>query len=1263
MATDIRQSRYGFRPVKVTHDDVIDLINNEKLIPGLAYNITDPSTSDESVTIYAIDEKNLDSTGYWNKFIPDWDMIGPTTSMVVDYSQVGTFSGIQPTQNKGTYRSIRTIIPIAPFITIQIQGTISYQPVVGETVFLATNTGVVKSEGIVAYPIDMVTKKLIVAVTSNNSWKGGGKVVFQSGSEYNVSGGILFQDDLYVDKITNLGILKKYSSNATDEINMSIYQLDKRTNFFLTDMPHLPIAFQKVIVNDINGFGDGGKWGGLVLSQPFRHPSTIGTGANGIINRIVELSNGKFIIGGSFTSYNGTNAKGICRLNSNGSIDTSFVSPFNSLTGTVTVNTITVDEDNSKIYVGGSFTIGANNNPSNKNILRTNLNGVIDNTFTTNLNNDVNTIVLDNNKIVIGGKFTKYDTIDRNRIARLNNNGTLDTTFVPIGTGTNQGFNSDVNTIVLYDGSYICGGGFSSYGGVTRRGIAILSSVNATISINAPTIDNGAVNTILLSVDDTGNGKMYIGGSFTKILGNTQGSISVFRIENNQDMLSPINIIYEGFPQLNTRNGGFNSAVKILAFSDDDKNFIVVGGAFTKYNQGDFTYNRNRICRINIDGNLDRSYNTGTGASAAVNDLVVVKENNSTAIVGAFQSFNEVLVGRITIVSIVPLNHLNSYKAGDIVTDYLDGSGYYHYQKIPKMFTLNSTNDFDLLQQDTMMQITSLKVFNNSVLIYQNIITQDLDRTGLAQLITTGILSSGVTVTYVENITSVNPISKLSFSSNPSQFVVELTTTNYHESIKPSSSIYNWIRLPRKVGFGYIQKSHNVGYDIKHNVFTYCSDSDLGNIIKTTDSDEICIFEFPWGNKNWKNCQFENISLSISDPNFCFVVDVKAYSGSSIILDDDDTYEVDNYSCGLVRGIIGHASYVKLKADPFFDGFSTNDRGTSFLADFNIGDSIKLIIPPGKTYRYCELDSNKSSFKDYMILSETETDNMIIDFNREFKQSDIVYNMSYLGEINIIFEIYLNYDPLGLYLTDYYIKSFVNWNVEWDSLLQKWVDIDYRQTSTIFKLSKTFFIEEVRDFEPIKLPIRPFRETINTDVDELIRNDFILWFSPSPENPFIPWIKGGLNYNHTIGNMYESYILGLRYNAYSERLSTESYILPISEDFAEFKLMNVEYTGQYSNSFSVGIQDRFNCLKSSGFDDDLYLIFDKATTIDLFAPSQMEIEGYEADNYVSITIKVNNIPYVYGESINKFDRISVTSSSASNVVLKIKSFGSLTIDE
>ena len=71
-------------------------------------------------------------------------------------------------------------------------------------------------------------------------------------------------------------------------------------------------------------------------------------------------------------------------------------------------------------------------------------------------------------KVIIGGAFTTYGGVARNRVARLNADGSLDTTFDP-GTGANGTVHG---LVLLSSGQLVIGGTFTSYAGVARSYIA-----------------------------------------------------------------------------------------------------------------------------------------------------------------------------------------------------------------------------------------------------------------------------------------------------------------------------------------------------------------------------------------------------------------------------------------------------------------------------------------------------------------------------------------------------------------------------------------------------------------------------------------------------------------------------------------------------------------------------------------------------------------------------------------------------------------------
>jgi uncharacterized delta-60 repeat protein/prepilin-type N-terminal cleavage/methylation domain-containing protein len=171
---------------------------------------------------------------------------------------------------------------------------------------------------------------------------------------------------------------------------------------------------------------------------------------------IAKQSDDKNVIGGVFTSYQGVVSNYIARLNSDGSRDTQFNT---GLGFNAAVNTIEIQGDG-KILAGGSFT--AFNGLTINRIVRLNSDGSLDTSFNfgTGFNNIVNKIsVQSDGKILVGGSFTTYQGVANNYIIRLNLDGSRDNSF-----NVGMGFNNIVNTInVQSNGKILVGGLFVSY--------------------------------------------------------------------------------------------------------------------------------------------------------------------------------------------------------------------------------------------------------------------------------------------------------------------------------------------------------------------------------------------------------------------------------------------------------------------------------------------------------------------------------------------------------------------------------------------------------------------------------------------------------------------------------------------------------------------------------------------------------------------------------------------------------------------------------
>jgi uncharacterized delta-60 repeat protein len=343
------------------------------------------------------------------------------------------------------------------------------------------------------------------------------------------------------------------------------------------------------------------------------------SGANNAVYTSAIQTDGKIIIGGWFTSYNGTGSTNVVRLNADGSRD----GGFNVGTGASDFVYTTTLQSNGKIIIGGYFT--NYNGKAINHVARLNTNGSLDETF--NVGTGANSTVLTSaiqkdGKIIIGGVFTYYDKIAANRIVRLNADGTRDISF-KTGTGAN---NHIFATVLQSDGKIIIGGTFTEYNGISRNNIARL---NTDGSLDETFNPGTGTNNYVYTVSVQKNGQMIIGGYFSTYNGVSINNIA--RLNTNGSLDGSFNV-----------GLGANNAVWTSAIETDGR--IIIGGGFTSYNGT----SSNRITRLNTDGSLDTLFNTNTGTAANNYVWTTGFQNGGKIIIGgAFTNYNGTARNRI----------------------------------------------------------------------------------------------------------------------------------------------------------------------------------------------------------------------------------------------------------------------------------------------------------------------------------------------------------------------------------------------------------------------------------------------------------------------------------------------------------------------------------------------------------------------------------------------------------------------------------------
>jgi uncharacterized delta-60 repeat protein len=342
------------------------------------------------------------------------------------------------------------------------------------------------------------------------------------------------------------------------------------------------------------------------------------------ISSLAVQPDGKVLIGGGFTLVNGVERFGIARLNTNGSIDASF----NLGTGAYGVYAIAVQPDGRVVIAGGFQTV---NGMNRKFVARLNANGSLDASFDPGEGPSdwVYSMALQTDgKVLIGGNFSMCDGVNSQGIARLNANGTRDSSFNPgtVLTGNSLTYSTVFSLATQTHGKVVVGGTFA---------------INATNWINVArlnangTLDNGfnpdaGADGSVVALAVQPNGKLILGGGFSFVDGMPRQGFARLNAGGSLDIsFNP--------------GGAVNDQVFALALQPDGK--LLIGGVFTTV--GGFA--RTGLARLNANGSLDNTFNPGIKffATASYIKTVTVQPDGKVLATGIFAPTNGAPSGSI----------------------------------------------------------------------------------------------------------------------------------------------------------------------------------------------------------------------------------------------------------------------------------------------------------------------------------------------------------------------------------------------------------------------------------------------------------------------------------------------------------------------------------------------------------------------------------------------------------------------------------------
>ncbi len=276
------------------------------------------------------------------------------------------------------------------------------------------------------------------------------------------------------------------------------------------------------------------------------------TSFDGVVDQAETLADGRIFAVGRFDSVENVERPLMVRLLSDGSIDPSFSPNPGPERPVLTVARVSAfaQQPDGRTIIGGEFdTVDA---IGRVNIARLTPEGTIDESFDPGpdgVDRLVRSIrVLPGGQIFISGDFTEVSGEAVQNIARLNPDGTLDSSF-------NLGGSLDSNVLdlePLSDGRIVVAGEFTRYQDQSRRGIAVLNADGSLDESFDPGL--GANDVVLDAVVDEPDW-IYVAGLFTEVNGVPSPKLARFKLDLRMPKLvgielnqNQVEVIIDGVP-------------------------------------------------------------------------------------------------------------------------------------------------------------------------------------------------------------------------------------------------------------------------------------------------------------------------------------------------------------------------------------------------------------------------------------------------------------------------------------------------------------------------------------------------------------------------------------------------------------------------------------------------------------------------------------------------------------------------------------------
>ena len=369
----------------------------------------------------------------------------------------------------------------------------------------------------------------------------------------------------------------------------------------------------------------------LAFSQKLVVDETFTPDINDTVEFVEVTDDQKMLIAGRFTTVNEQTANQFARLNTDGSLDTTFdTSWMFGIGGSVNVliKFMTLQADG-KILLAGKIPI--NGSQELETIVRLNADGSLDNTMTSTpfFSNESPFISklqsTSDGKILVCGRFDSPNGNSQSNLARYNFDGSYDSTFNPEIDDTCY------DVAVQPDNKYLVAGRFGTVNGSRRLGLVRFNSDDSIdTSFAAYSINNQFLDDIYETIKLLDDGTMYVSHSPQQIFDNPlHRYVSLLHL-NTDGSLRTCFLTY-------TRPA---RDIEVLP----DGKLIVVGEFF---DAGSFSTQGDGFNRFTPDGKHDGSLNITFRVGNDPTNAVEITPDEKVIVGGSFTS---ILIDGVTVV-------------------------------------------------------------------------------------------------------------------------------------------------------------------------------------------------------------------------------------------------------------------------------------------------------------------------------------------------------------------------------------------------------------------------------------------------------------------------------------------------------------------------------------------------------------------------------------------------------------------------------------